>query len=66
MTDNQPSPMFKASEVEITDEGLAFVCDSEAEAQRAYWEGQLRERKVKLDGNKLIMLKDKEPRGEIS
>lgn len=37
--------MFKASEVEITDEGLAFVCDSEAEAQRAYWEGQLRERK---------------------
>lgn len=44
--------MFKASEVEITDKGLAFVCDSEAEAQRAYWEGQLRERKVKLDGNK--------------
>jgi hypothetical protein len=56
MNENQPSPMFNASEVQITDEGLVFVCSDEAEAQRAYWEGQARGRKVKLDGKKLIML----------
>lgn len=48
--------MFRADEVHFTDKGLVFVCPDEAQAQRAYREGQLKGRKVKLDGKKLVML----------
>jgi hypothetical protein len=58
--------MFSASEVQISDEGLIFVCSDELEAQKAFLEGQARGRKVKLDGKNLIMLNlgKKEPHGE--
>lgn len=57
MSDDQPSPIFRADEVHLTDEGLVFICPDEAESQRAYCEGLLKGRKVKLDGRKLIMLR---------
>lgn len=57
MRDDKPSPVFKADEVCFTDEGLVFICPDEAQAQRAYCEGLLKGRKVKLDGKKLIMLR---------
>ena len=67
MNEDQPSPMFNASEVQLSEEGLIFVCSDELEAQTAYLEGQARGRKVKLDGKNLIMLHsdEKEPRGGV-
>jgi hypothetical protein len=56
MNENQPSPMFSASCVQVTEEGLIFVCSDELEAQRAFLEGQARGRRVKIDGKNLIML----------
>jgi hypothetical protein len=62
MNENQPSPMFSASSVQVTEEGLIFVCSDELEAQKAFLEGQARGRRVKIDGKNLIMLNsEKEP-----
>lgn len=54
--DDQVPPSFKADDCYFTDEGLVFVAPDEAEAQRAYCEAQLKKHKVRLDGNKLILL----------
>jgi hypothetical protein len=54
--DNEPAPRFKAIDTYFTDEGLVLVCPDEAEAQRAYCEGLLKGQKLKLDGNRLILL----------
>jgi hypothetical protein len=48
--------MFSASSVQVTEEGLIFVCSDELEAQKAFLEGQARGRRVKIDGKNLIML----------
>jgi hypothetical protein len=63
---NEPSPFFKAIDTYFTDEGLVLICPDEAEAQRAFCEGQLREHQIKLEGNKIILLSfgKREPRGE--
>jgi hypothetical protein len=48
---------FEAADVSFTDEGLVFVCLSEAEAQRAYCEAIAKGHKAQLDRKSIILLK---------
>lgn len=53
--EDRPNAHFKAVDTYFTDEGLVLVCPDEAEAQRAFFEGQIKGQKLRLDGNKLIL-----------
>ena len=55
MTEDKPNAHFKAIDAYFTDEGLVLVSPDEAEAKRAYCEAQLKNYKVRLDGNCLIL-----------
>ncbi|HIK39785.1 hypothetical protein [Thermoleptolyngbya sp. M55_K2018_002] len=55
-TGDKPNAHFKAIDTYFTDEGLVLVCPDEAEARRAYCEAQLKNYKVRLDGDRLILL----------
>jgi hypothetical protein len=57
MDENEFSPGFKATEVQFVSKGILFVCEDEAEAQRAFCEAQLIGRKVEIDGKNLTLLK---------
>lgn len=54
--EDKPAPSFKLIDVYPTGEGLVLVHPDEAEAQRSYCEGQLRNYRLRLEGNKLIWL----------
>ncbi|HEY9877064.1 MAG TPA: hypothetical protein V6D29_01350 [Leptolyngbyaceae cyanobacterium] len=50
------SPSFKAIDAEVTDEGIVLIHADELEAQRAYFEGQLRGHVLRLEGVRLTWL----------
>lgn len=56
MSEDKLNAHFKAIDSYFTDEGLVLVSPDEAEAKRAYLEAQLKNYKVRLDGNRLILL----------
>lgn len=56
MNEDKPRASFEVRDAKFTDEGLVLVCPDEAEAQRAFCEGQMRGQRLRLDGNKLILL----------
>lgn len=56
MQSDEVSPSFKAINAEVSDEGIVLIHADEAEAQRAYCEGQLRGYELKLDGIRLTWL----------
>jgi hypothetical protein len=58
------SPSFKAIDAEVTDDGIVLIHADEAEAQRAYCEGQRRGYALKLEGVRLTWLKSPSERAE--
>jgi hypothetical protein len=59
MSNEEISPSFKAVDAEVTHKGIVLIHVDEAEAQRAYCEGQLRGYKLELEGTRLIWLTNK-------